>query len=298
MSSVITCIINGSAGAQASGELKDRIDALFAARGEHPTIFVANRGDEIPELTRRALDQRSDMIVAVGGDGTVNCVASVVLDSDAVLGVLPAGTLNHFAKDLGIPTDLPGAVETLLTGRVGRVDIGEVNGKIFLNNSSLGLYPAIVRYREELQKKGHPKWSAFAAALVHALFRYQRLRAGLSGDEGSPAEEVTPFIFIGNNKYQVAGMRLGARDQLDGGELWVYRAPYASRGSLLKLAFRTLCGKQDQSELKMVCTKSLCVKTPKRHIHVARDGEVTKLRTPLRYNIRPKALSVMMPKES
>jgi diacylglycerol kinase family enzyme len=292
----ITCILNGSAGSHAAGQLKERIAELFASRGARATILVAEDGKEIPNLAKRALEQQSSLIVAVGGDGTVNCVASVVLNSQAILGVLPAGTLNHFAKDLGIPVDLPGAVETLLSGEVGCVDVGEVNGRLFLNNSSLGLYPAIVRQREDLQKKGHAKWSAFAAAAAFALMRYQHLHVEVHGDDGTKVEEETPFVFIGNNRYCLAGLRLGAREELDAGELWVYRAPRASRISLLRLALRALFGRQDHSELAVVAAKSFRISTRRRHIHVATDGEVTKMNAPLNYSIRPKALAVVVPR--
>ena len=294
---MITCIVNGSAGSHAAGAMKGRIAELFAAQGANATILVAEHGHQIPELAKRALRDQASIIVAVGGDGTVNCVASVVLNSSAVFGVLPAGTLNHFAKDLGIPVDLPAAIDALLTGEVTHVDVGDVNGKIFLNNSSLGLYPAIVRQREDLQKKGHAKWSAFAAAAVYALLRYQHLHVEMQGDDGSQVDEDTPFVFIGNNRYCVSGLRLGARDQIDGGELWVYRAPRASRISLLRLAVRALLGKQDHSELVVVGAKAFRISTPRRHIHVARDGEVAKMSAPLNYSIRPKALAVMVPKK-
>jgi diacylglycerol kinase family enzyme len=277
--------------------MNKRITELFAARGANATILVAEHGNRIPELTKRAIEEKASIVVAVGGDGTVNCVASVVLNSNAVVGVLPAGTLNHFAKDLGIPGDLPTAVDTLLAGEVGRVDVGEVNGRIFLNNSSLGLYPAIVRQREDLQKNGHAKWSAFAAAAVYALLRYQHLHVEVQGDDGSQVNEETPFVFIGNNRYCLSGLRLGARDHVDGGELWVYRAPRASRISLLRLAFRALLGRQDHSELEAVASKSFRISTRRHHVHVARDGEVARMSSPLNYTIHPKALAVMVPKK-
>ena len=87
--------------------------------------------------------------MAAGGDGTINSVASAVVGSEKSLGVLPFGTMNHFAKDLHIPLDLEGAVNTIVAGHKTKVDVGEVNGRIFLNNSSLGLYPSIVRERQK-----------------------------------------------------------------------------------------------------------------------------------------------------
>jgi diacylglycerol kinase family enzyme len=109
-----------------------------------------------------AVREGANPVVAAGGDGTLNAVTSVLVDGDRTLGVLPIGTLNHLAKDLRIPLDLDGAVQTLLEGVVANVDVAEVNGQIFLNNSGLGLYPKIVRHREKLQDQlGHGKWPAF-----------------------------------------------------------------------------------------------------------------------------------------
>ena len=296
MTRVITCILNGTAGTSAAAEMRQQLAGLFEERGTPVTILVAEHGDQIPQLTSRAIQEGATIVVAVGGDGTGNCVANIVLKNDGVLGVLPGGTLNHFAKDLGIPCDLAAAVDALLAGQTARVDVGEVNGKIFLNNSSLGLYPAVVRQREEFQKKGHAKWSAFAAAATFAMLRYRHLYVRLEGDGMSEVEETTPFVFIGNNEYQLSGMRLGKRDRLDTGELWIYRAPRASRLSLMAMTVRALCGVQDRRELAVVRAKALRIRTRRHRIHVARDGEVDTMEGPLHYRIRPKALSVIVPK--
>ena len=290
-----TCVINGSAGSHAAAAEKERLLELFNARGNRINVVLAEEGGQIPELVQRAIEEGSTVIIAAGGDGTVNAVASVVLGSSATLGVLPLGTLNHFAKDLGVPTDLEAAVENLMTGRIVRVDVGKVNGKIFLNNSSLGLYPAIVRQREGYQKKGRGKWSAFAVASFQALRRYQRLYVRLQLNNQPEIEEETPFVFIGNNQYEICGFRLGERKRVDTGKLWVYRAPHANRAALFRLAVNALCGKQEPGQLAFSDAEKFSIRTQKAFVHVATDGEVQTMRGPLNYSILPKVLSVIVP---
>jgi len=291
----IACIINGAAGAREVLSTKTKVAELFEAKGTDVQIFVAQKGKQIPGFVRQALAEGARTVVAAGGDGTVNAVASVLVGSNATLGVLPLGTLNHFAQDVGVPLELEAAVETVLTGAVIRVDAGSVNGKIFLNNSSLGLYPAIVRKREDFQKKGHGKWWAFAVATFITLRRYQRLYVKLQTEAGEEVEEETPFVFIGNNQYEVSGLQIGTRFCLDAGMLSVYRAPSASRLSLFRMAFHALLGRREPGTLAEMKAVKFCIRGAKSHIHVATDGEVERMRGPLNYSIMPKVIGVIVP---
>ena len=147
---------------------------------------------------RRALADGAEAVVAGGGDGTINAVASVLAGSGVAFGVLPLGTLNHFAKDLGIPLALDEAVRNVAEGKPMQVDVGQVNERIFLNNSSLGLYPDIVRDREKQQRRlGRGKWPAAAWATIAALRRYPFLSVRLTID-GAQHARSTPFVFIGS----------------------------------------------------------------------------------------------------
>ena len=159
----IVVIVNAGSGGGNDQALVERLARLAAPAGLDAAIELAHGGDEIAAAVRKAVAERPRMIVAGGGDGTVSTVAAALVDTDIVFGVLPLGTLNHFAKDLGVPLELADAVALLASGRPKRVDVGEVNGRIFVNNSSLGLYPDIVRDRERQQKRlGRGKWLAFA----------------------------------------------------------------------------------------------------------------------------------------
>ena len=150
-STAMIVIMNRGAGGP--DDPQARIVELFAALGETPRIVHPEGDEDIASIAREAADGSEKVIVAAGGDGTINAVAAELAGTDKILGVLPIGTLNHFAKDLGIPLDLETAVRTIKEGEVAAVDAGEVNGRIFINNSSLGIYPQIVSRREEQQER-------------------------------------------------------------------------------------------------------------------------------------------------
>lgn len=259
-------------------------------------ITLAQSGAEMIATAERALRDSAPIVVAGGGDGTINAVASVVVGSGTPFGVLPLGTLNHFAKDLNIPLELDAAIANVAQGVPHQVDVGEVNGRIFLNNSSLGLYPDIVRDREKQQRRlGRGKWLAFSWALVAALRRYPFLSVQLTLNDAVHARR-TPFVFIGNNEYMMEGLNIGERERLDGGQLSLYVAQRPGRLGLLKLALHALFGKLSQAkDFDVLTATDLEVATHHRRLRVATDGEVTIMNTPLQYRIRKAALAVLVP---
>lgn len=294
--SAIAVIVNAGAGLGHDEALVKSLHDKFAVHGLRPDVVLAHSGQEMIAAAQSALARGVDAVVAGGGDGTINAVASVVVDSQVLFGVLPMGTLNHFAKDLGIPLDLDQAIAVIARGRVRRVDIGEVNGRIFLNNSSLGLYPDIVRDRERQQRRlGRGKWLAFCWATLAALRRYPFLNVRLQLGENSHPRR-TPFVFIGNNAYTMQGFNIGERARIDGGQLSLYVAQRTTRLGLLRLAFHALLGRLAQArDFDAVLARELLVETRHRRLRVATDGEVTVMATPLRYRIRPGALAVLAP---
>ena len=277
----------------------ESVKEAFASTGIEPQILTATNGDEIVKLAHQAIEEDRRPIIAGGGDGTINAVASTLIDTDRTLGVLPLGTLNHFAKDLKIPLDIPSAVRVCIEGREAAVDVGEVNGRYFLNNSSLGLYPNIVRHREKQQQRlDRGKWPAFIWATLTMLKRYPFLNVRLSTDEQKLIRR-TPFVFIGNNEYEMENFNIGARARLDGGQLSLYVAQRTGRLGLLRLAWRALFGGlRNERDFDALCSKEVSIETRRRHLHVATDGEVTIMETPLHYVARPGALRVLVPKNS
>lgn len=293
-------ILNAAAGTGACKAALNRLEAIIGERGLDACFSLARSGEELVALAERAArDAGTRLVVAGGGDGTINAVASQLIGTDKALGVLPFGTLNHFAKDLGIPLDPDDAARLLAEGRTTRVDVGEVNGRYFLNNSSLGLYPTLVRERERLQERGgYGKWSAFLRAAFAVLRRYPFVSVRLEAD-GQRLIRRTPFVFVGNNRYELEAFNVGGRARLDRGELCLHTTRDTGRLGLARLALRALFGRLGRDkDFDSLCAREVWVETRRARLRVATDGEVTVMRSPLRYRVLPGALCVVVPRES
>jgi diacylglycerol kinase family enzyme len=291
----IVVIVNASAGLGYCGGWTAALLEKFRSQGVEADITLAKSGEEMIARAERAVADGAATVVAGGGDGTINAVASVLVGSNSRLGVLPLGTLNHFAKDLKIPLDLDQAVANAVHGIARKVDVGEVNGRIFLNNSSLGIYPDIVRDREQQQRHlGRGKWPAFGRAMFAALRRFPFLsvRLTINGDEHLRR---TPFVFIGNNEY-LQGLTMGARERLDSGKLCLYVAQKPTRLGLLRYALHALFGRlQEARDFDVLSAPTLTIDTRHHHLRVATDGEVTLMKPPLAYQSKASALTVIAP---
>jgi YegS/Rv2252/BmrU family lipid kinase len=294
----IKIIVSSGAGPGDNTKTAERLVEIFKEAQIAVDISLAQSGAEITELARAAARGPYEVIVAAGGDGTINSVAAAVLETDKILGVLPLGTLNHFAKDLGISSDLETAARTIIAGHTAEVDVAEVNNRIFLNNSSLGLYPMIVREREKRQRLGSGKWPAFIWATIQALRRYPLLDVRLRVND-ELLHRTTPFVFVGNNEYAMDLFNIGARDRLDKGVLSIYITERTSRLKLITLAFRAVFGslRNDKDFLEL---RSNEVKIATRHkrLRVAFVGEIEVMKPPLEYRIRTRALRVIVPKDA
>jgi diacylglycerol kinase family enzyme len=211
------------------------------------------------------------------------------------LGVLPLGTLNHFAKDLKIPLDLGDSLANLFGGVTRSIDVGEVNGQVFINNSGVGLYPRIVQDREVIQKHGYPKWLALAQAAIRKLWTYSLIRVSLITGDGAKLIRSTPFVFVGNNKFETSGLRIGTRQRLDGGKLWICLAPEAGPLKLAALTAFALVGRLRKGDLVAFEAAEVVVAVERKHQKVSHDGEVSSLESPLKYKCRAKALRVIVP---
>lgn len=293
---IIACIVNGRARSNAAERLSARVPELFRAQGAHADTMFVDGSSDLTAIAKRCIDSGYPTIVAAGGDGTVSAVAAAVVGTPAALGVLPLGTLNHFARDAGIPLSLERAVAAVVAGHTRLIDVGEVNGRFFVNNSSIGIYPAIVAERSELQRRGMHKWLAFLHAVVRIMRRVPHFHASLNAGGKYDDADRTPFIFVGNNPYATSGFRIGERLRLDTGKLWVCHAPDANRVRLIQLAVRALMGRSTPGELRVIETDELWVQTPvSKRIRVANDGELFSTLSPLHYVIHPRALRVVVP---
>jgi diacylglycerol kinase family enzyme len=292
----ITIFLNPSAGTKQPPDLPSRLTDLFNAAGLPARIVSLATAGDIAHAARAAAQPGTVAVVAAGGDGTVRSVAAGLVGSHTPLAVLPLGTLNHFAKDLGIPLALDEAVRTIVASRVISVDVGEVNGRIFVNNSSIGIYPSIVVEREALRHRGYRKWTALAVASAKVLRHYRGMVVRIASGDAARISR-TPFLFVGNNEYQIDGIGLGGRTRLDAGRLFVYLAPRVRTRDLPRLLAWALIGRaREHRTLESFPAVDLRVGTTRaRRLRVALDGEVMRLNTPLHYRVRPRALRVLVP---
>jgi diacylglycerol kinase family enzyme len=288
----VVVLTNPAAGtkADAAAALRRAMEAA-GAEAEVRQVY----GDRLTPEAARAAAQGVDAVVAAGGDGTVSAVAAALLGSPTPLGVLPTGTLNHFAKDLQLPLTVPEAARVIARGVVKPIDVGEVNGRPFINNASIGLYPRIVQKRDrQRQRFGRGKWVSTLLAFVSVFRRCPtvRVRIGI-GDQ--TVLRTTPFVFVGNNRYETSLTTLGGRGAIDRGELCLYFANRTGRFGLLRLALRALFGRLEQAkDFDAMIVKEAWIETSKRSLRVAIDGEVVRLAPPLHFVIRPQALRVLV----
>lgn len=292
----VMAIVNSEAGSGSAGEIDaDEVRGLFRDAGIEADVRVVS-GERVGEAADEAVRSGVDAVLAGGGDGTIRAVAARLAGGPIPLGVLPVGTLNHFARDLGIPVDLPGAVRVIAEGRVHALDVGEVNGEIFVNNSVLGFYAPVVKVRDrERQERRRGKWAATISAAWKVLPRHPplRIRVHIGGEE---LVRDTLFAFIGNNEYEMSAFSYGARSRLDSGNLYLYIAKIRDglglAGLLLLSLFKDVKG---TDRLDCLSAPELTIEMEQRTVPVYLDGEVTVLETPLRYRTRVKDLRVILP---
>lgn len=287
----------GTAGREDWEKLQDQWREIFMSRGVDADIVpvpLAGLGARI----KCAAEQGVDAVVAAGGDGTVNGVASHLTGTALPLGILPVGTRNHFAKDAGIPRELPAAVDVIAGQFTRTFDVGEVNGRIFLNNSSIGAYPEAV---EEREKEREARRRRKSTAMMVALLRVFRLRPLLHvriTHHDHTCTRRTPFVFVGNNEYGNL-MKEEKRPRLDAGTLCLFTAKSTGLLCLLRLlrdgVFNRLA-KSPDFEYQLV--KEVTLESRQRTLQVAVDGEVVRMDGPLHYRTRPGALRVLVPRKT
>jgi diacylglycerol kinase family enzyme len=294
----VTVLVNRRSGAVRKQKVTAAsLREMFQKAGTEADVRLLP-GEEICDAARQAVKAGTEAVVAGGGDGTIRAVASVLAGGEVPLGVLPLGTLNHFAKDLKIPTDVEAAVRLIPEGEVRALDVGEVNGEIFLNNSSLGFYPPLVQARDqEMKRFRRGKWVAMAMATFKLLPRLSSLHVRISAGDWH-VERKTEVLFVGNSEYKMSLLTHGAPDRLESGALYLYLARSRSRLGLFGLALAGLF--RDVKETESVEDWRLPefkveVLRHKRAIPVAFDGEVSTMKSPLLYRTRPRALRVILP---
>lgn len=294
----IGAVINNSSGTLKSKEAKDRLKLIkknLKNRVTEGCLSVVD-GSEVEQEVKRILSMDIELLVIGGGDGTVSTGARHVANTDIPLLVLALGTKNNFARDAGIPKNPENAIPLLDKLRINKIDVGEVNGHIFINNATIGLYPYIVREREEkTDRHGWSKWRAKISALMIVLKRLPLMRMTIETKEFR-INLFTPFLFLGNNEYENITASDVNRPCLDKGRLWLCNAHSPRFWSLLKMAWQLNFSSIKETEnLTTHLLTEVQVKPRKRNVTVAIDGENIKLKAPLYFRIRKKVLRVVVP---
>jgi diacylglycerol kinase family enzyme len=293
----IRVIVNRSGGTlKGSGDEEAKIVAAFKAAGVDADVRMTESADIFEALKAAAAAPGLDAVVAGGGDGTLSCGAGHLANTGRAFGILPLGTLNHLARDAGIPANIEEAAKVIAAGHIREIDVAEVNGRVFVNNSSVGLYPDMVNLREqEQEKRGRSKRMAMLSASWASLRHFRRHRLWISAP-GLEAPIRTPLLFVGNNRYQVNLLGLGKREQLDQGELCLYAIRARSRLHLLWAGIRGIFGRLDQQrDFITAYVGEAEIGSDRPTLSLSLDGETARMETPLRYRIRPKALRLIVP---
>jgi diacylglycerol kinase family enzyme len=288
-----TLFLNRNSGARLAAGESDALREAAAAAG----IEVIDRSPEIDcaHEIRARVARGTKLFIAAGGDGTVHHVLQPVVNTDAMLAVLPLGTYNHFARDLGIPLDWREALQVAVKGRTRQVDTGRINDRFFVNNLSIGLYPELVARREE-RGRDYPRWKARLYAVFTTLRKYPHVT--LAVETAHRHEVIRTHVFmISNNRYDLERFGIEApRESLSEGRLSVYWLPHSSRLRLTRFLARYATGRvRTIPGFRSFKTVRMRVQSSRPHLKVGIDGELFTLDTPLLVTAVPQSLTVRIP---
>ena len=293
----VPVLLNKGGGAVAAdAEIADKVETALRDAGIDAGVELVEGGD--CEVRCRAIAERGDPLLIVGGgDGTISAAASALVGTNTRLGILPLGTLNHFARDLGIPFELEEAVRLIATGVERRVDVAEMNGRIFINNSAIGLYPLMVVDRDVQRRRlGRSKRLAMLVASLRSLARFNHQRLTLTVND-EQARVDTPLLFVGNNDYRLDIGAPGQRESLDDGQLCVLVMRKKTRRGLIAASIRALLDRARRDDMVRIDgVERLRVGSHRSQLAVSLDGEVVRSAPPLDYRIRKGALTVVAPR--
>tara|TARA_R100000322_G_scaffold39804_2_gene24722 strand:+ start:27227 stop:28138 length:912 start_codon:yes stop_codon:yes gene_type:complete len=289
-------VVNVRSGRRDGTDVTDWLRECIAESGGRLTLHVDERGGSIEKLTRRALDAGASAVIAAGGDGTISSVANVLAGGDVPMGVIPMGTFNYFARANGIPEDTQAALEAICHGRTSPADIGRINGKVFLNNTSIGVYSQILKQREDTYAQfGRSRAAAYWSVLRALLKFYDPMTMKIEVD-GRQMSVRSPLAFVCNSAYQLERFALDGADAVRKGELALFLADDVGRLGLVrhavKLATRQM---REGRDFRLVTGREIVI-DPGRHKRlVVRDGEKEPMRGPYRISLERHSLDLIRP---
>lgn len=296
MSGSAQIIVNRRSGAGDKSELNERIEAAFRRHG-WPVDFVTCQRRDMERRIEDAARRPGGTIVAAGGDGTINAVACACLRAQRPFGIVPAGTFNYVARNLGIPPAIDDAVATIVAGATRALDVGEVNGRLFLNNAGVGLYSHLIERREEDKCRfGRKRIVGLFSGLRCLLDRHPLHRFELRAD-GQPQRLRTTTLFFGCNALQLENYNVAARNCLHAGRLAVLSLAVHSRADIARAVWAALMtgALESADAIESFCAREVRLSTPRKALKVAIDGEIVVMRPPLELRLRRGALQVYAP---
>lgn len=292
----ITVLLNRGGGAVAADpHIREKVETALKDAGLDVDVELVDGG--ACSVRCRAIAERGDRLLIVGGgDGTISAAASTLVGTATILGILPLGTLNHFARDLGIPNKIEEAAALIASGSERRVDVAEMNGRIFINNSAIGLYPLMVVDRDlQRRRLGRSKRLAMIVASARTLVRFGHQRLTLTVND-EKARVDTPLLFVGNNDYRIDIGAPGRRDSIEDGRLSVFVMRKKTRRGFIAASIRALLNRAREDDMvQLENVERLRVSSGHHGLAVSLDGEVVRAEPPLDYKIRKKELRVIAP---
>lgn len=294
------CVIaNTGSGRKAGASIAELLQDRLRDRVASLEVRRIDKGADLPGTARQAVAEGFDLIVAAGGDGTQAAVASAVAGSDSTMVVIPGGTFNYFARDLGSGETVEEAMKIFDTPVLRRIHVGEMNGMIFLNNVSFGAYPEILKRRESIYRRwGRSRVAAYwsAAAALWTLRRPLTLTVRANGEE---RQFTTALAFVAKSAYQLDSFGLEGADCIRDGKLALLVARARHPGPLIRSALRLAMGKSARyHDFDLISASEMELETVPRHEYVAHDGEKDWMDSPFRVRVRAHDLKVLVPQGS
>jgi len=298
-------VFNPGSGRDDADVTRTTIETFLAEAGREYHIMVVEDASRLPHISAETVARakaQEGVVVAAGGDGTINAVAQAVLGSGCPFGVLPQGTFNYFSRTYGIPSDTAKALQVLLNSRAHPVQVGLVNDRVFLVNASLGLYPKLLEEREAYKASyGRTRLVAWWAGIMALLHEHQPMRIHVEhGDQSYDLR--TLMLFVSNNRLQLERIGLTEAAVLEQGQLVAIVLKPVAALTLLRLVLRGALGQLgDADHIASLAFRQITVMPARallysRHrIKVAMDGEVTLLTAPLQFRVAPEELLLLKP---
>jgi len=239
------------------------------------------------------------VIVAAGGDGTLNAVAAKLMKTEIPMGILPLGTFNYVARLLSIPLDLLKAADVIATGKMREVHVAQINDHIYLNNASLGLYPLFIQKRELYnQRFGRFALNAYTSGLDVLIRDRKELKLEVEVD-GKKYPVKTPLIFFGNNQLQLAEMNLRIAESAKKGKVAGLVVAKSDKRTLFKILWQLIKGNLDKApDVYSFSADEVKIYSKRKKLTVALDGEIVEIQPPLKISVRKNALKIMVPHDS